>query len=115
MKPPRVQWRVYYGDGRRIGADECDPFKLPAWDVQAIACHDPDPDSKGSQALSGVDYYWWENDQWQGGNFVGLVDYLARPGPRKVLVGRMMPWAAHKRIVNEACQDRDVLPGGGAP
>src|SRR3990172_5918358 len=91
-------FRVYYDGGATYDGD---PFWTPVFGVLVIVEQDPD---HGRRLVSAKDYYVWEHKRWWAVDFVGMVDYLARPGPRRVLFGRTVPndvWYAAMRRANE--------------
>jgi hypothetical protein len=108
-------WRIYYGDGSTV-SDDVDPFTVPGVDVQAIVQRDADV---GRYVLHHMDFYWWvEADrQWHQGDVFGLWDYLARPGPKKVVFGRSLDNQSYKALLTVAVNDPDfpvksaLLPG----
>jgi len=104
-----VPWRVYYDNGN---THDGDPWLAPSWGVLCIVEADPE---HGKRIVQGRDFYvwddkgdgywhWWEADQY------GLIDYLARPGPRKVLFGRMVPNSIWQRVFDRAYNDPDFPP-----
>lgn len=97
-----MNWRVYFGDGSTVA--DVDPWTVPGLDVQAIVQADEDV---GRYVLHGHDFYWWEPEegQWFGGDHFGLWDYLARPGPRKVVFARSLSNVAYKAILSRALSD----------
>jgi hypothetical protein len=95
-------WRVYYGDGSTFDGD---PSEAPALNVQAIAVADP---VVGRFVWSARDFYWWEHDQWFGGDLFGVFDYLQRPGWKRVLFGRSIPRATFEAVMKRALEDEDL-------
>jgi hypothetical protein len=79
-----IKARVYYADGTTYAGEV---FGAPAWGVLCIVERSAE---HGRQIVSGGDYYWYEFGHWWAGDFIGMIDYLARPGARKVLIGRMV-------------------------
>lgn len=80
------QFRIYYHDGTTYDGD---PFQAPAWGVLVIV--EPNRDS-GRQIVQNGDYYCWSDNHWYPMDYIGMVDYLARPGPRKVIFGRLVSY-----------------------
>lgn len=76
-------FRVYYDDGSTFDGD---PFDAPFWGVLVIVEADAE---HGRRIVSNGDYYVWEN-RWRAKDFIGMIDYLQQPGPRKVICGRMV-------------------------
>lgn len=81
-----MRFRIYYADRSTYSDTNGTPFDAPAFGVQWVTTMLP-----RWWGIYGQDYYWLDNDRWEGGNIGGLIDYLQRPGPRKVLWGRTIP------------------------
>lgn len=98
-----LAWRIYYGDGSTYVGD---PFLAPARNVQVIVARDPDV---GRFLHLGYDFYWWDDafTTWFGGDINGLWDNLDRPGPKRVLFGRVVPPRDHQSCVLRALNDPD--------
>lgn len=99
---------VFYGDGSTFSAEDGDPFSAPGENVQTIIRPDPDHNWR---AINGCHAYGWE-DRGDGLEWWGLqtesdlVQYLLRPGPRKVLYGRTLSNERYREIIaqaNELC------------
>jgi len=75
------------------------PEVAPERGVQAIVQADPDV---GWYCITGKDYYVWLGDEWQGVDAFGLFDYLATPGWKRVLFGRMVRAEEYDRIYAKA-------------
>lgn len=104
-----AKWRIYYGDGAVYDAA---PELAPASNVQAIiSSHDV----LGRQLCAGRDFYWWDAGEWWGGDIVGLIDYLNRPGWKKVLAGRSIKDQTYIDVCNAARSDPDFQEIKGAP
>jgi hypothetical protein len=93
-------FKVFYADGSTYTGDA---FDAPAWGVLLIAETDKD---HGRRIVSNGDYYVWE-ERWRAKDFVGLIDYLAQPGPRKVLIGRMVDNEIWNETFKRANEDAD--------
>lgn len=78
-----MSFKVYYADGSTYTGDVYD---ARAFGVLLILEKDKD---HGRRIVSNGHYYIWQ-ERWFPVDFVGLIDYLAQPGPRKVLIGRMV-------------------------
>lgn len=91
-------WRIYYGDGSTYDGD---PYFAPALDVQVIVENDP------RILVHGWHHYWYEKDQWYGGDLFGLWDYLTRPGPKKVIFGRTIETEDFRQLLESADNDPD--------
>jgi len=92
-------FRVYYDGGATYDGDV---WLAPAWGVLCIVEADPD---HGRRIVSNGDYYVWQDGRWWDVDYVGLVDYLARPGARKVLIGRLVSNEEYGRAYNAANND----------
>ena len=102
-----LAWRIYYADGSRIDSAQTLVHKVPKTGVIAIV----QPDSElGRTVLQRMDFYWWEDNEFWGGDIFGLWDYLTRPGNKLVLFGRSIPNAAYREIVQRAIHDPDFKP-----
>lgn|SRR5512135_757499 len=107
-----MNYRVYYADGSVYAGE---PWNAPAWGVLVIVEKDPD---HGRRLVSAKDYYIWDEDnsRWWSVDFIGMVDYLGRPGKKRVLFGRTVPneeWYDVMRIANED-PDFPVRTGWGS-
>ena len=106
-------YRIYYADGTTYSGD---PSGAPAWGVLVIVETDPE---HGRRLVTGKDYYirdgelgrtssatafdgrWWSVDQ------IGMLDYLARPGWKRVLFGRTVGNEAWYEAMRRANEDPD--------
>lgn len=78
-----ASWRIYYDTGETYDG----PIETaPAWGVIAVVC---------------------APDVWHGGDYVGLIDYLARPGWKRVLFGRLVPNDVFEKVSGAAAHDPD--------
>lgn len=100
-----VTWRIYYADGTTFDSNDGVPDVAQPWGVQAVVCALEDPANPST--YFGEDYYWWDPDGWRGGDFIGLIDYLARPGWKRVLFGRLVDNATFATIRDRAFHDQD--------
>lgn len=103
-------WRVYYDDGTTGDSTNFSPEIVPALGVLCVV--QPDPDT-GRHRLSKVDYYWFENEEWWGGDLFGLFDYLTRPGLKVVKFGRTVDNETFRRIMAIADADPDFPARSG--
>lgn len=99
-----IAWKIYYDDGTTYTGD---PFLAPALGV-LIVVH-PDPEH-GRYFRFNHDYYWFENNRWEGGDLFGLYDYLMRPGCKKVIFGRIVTNERFGEVYNQAMLDMDFAP-----
>ena len=93
-------FRIFYADGSTYSGDVYD---APAFGVLLIVEKDKD---HGRRIVSNGDYYVWDG-RWWSKDFVGLIDYLAQPGPRKVLIGRMVDNALWNETFKRANEDAE--------
>lgn len=105
-------WRIYYDDGSTY-SDADGPVELaPCTGVLVIVQRDP---RVGVVRWFHKHHYAWDHAQWlglgderaPGDGLWGLVDYLSRPGWKKVLSGRTVPYAAWTSVLNQAMTDPD--------
>jgi len=96
-------FRIYYHDQPPYDGD---PFYAPIWGVLVIVENDPD---SGRRLVQNGDYYVWEG-RWWPVDFAGLLDYLARPGPRRVLIGRLVGDDDFRKTYIAADNDPDFRP-----
>lgn len=95
-------WRVYYDGRAPFPGDAATAFDAPAWGVLLIV---EQSQEHGRRVVSNGDYYVWQHGAWWAKDFIGLIDYLAEPGPRKVLIGRMVPNPVWEKAWREAEAD----------
>jgi hypothetical protein len=101
-------WRVYYGDGSTFTNEDGPAQAAPGLGVLCIVQWDVQ--LRRREILHGdgprvVDWYWWEGESWLCGDMAGLVQYLAAPGPQKILAGRNVPNAQFRRVMRQAAND----------
>lgn len=95
------EFRIYYADGSTFAGKAWD---APAFGVLVIVERDSE---HGRRLVTTGDYYVWRDERWWACDFVGLIDYLAQPGPRKVLIGRMVSNDAFRSAYMAADSDTD--------
>lgn len=78
-----LDYRIYYEHETYSGPH----WDAPAWGVLLIVEKDRE---HGRRIVSNGDYYVWDK-RWWAKDWIGLVDYLQQPGPKKVIFGRMVP------------------------
>lgn len=98
-------WKVWYGDGTVHSDDDGPPDQTPALGVQVVAQAD---EKTGRLLLSGRDYYWWQDGRWWAGDLFGAWDYLARPGWKRLLFGRMIDDDRWNAVLGMALADPDL-------
>ena len=96
-------YRVYYDDKPCYDGD---PFYAPAFGVVAIVQRNK---AHGRKVTSNFDFYVWKDDlqEWMGCDMFGMIDYLNIPGPKRVLIGRMIEKERFYKIVKQANEDPD--------
>lgn len=97
-----MKWKIYYDDGSTFSDEDGRVYDAPALGVQVIAQEDPDV---GRQLFWEIDFYWYSEHGWFGGDVFGLWDYLATPGPKVVKFGRYVPRADFLRAYHKALKD----------
>lgn len=100
-------FRIYYDGGATYAGD---PYAAPAFGVLVIVETDAE---HGRRIIQNADYYCWRDGQWYEADFVGLIDYLAQPGPKKVVFGRLVANEAHQAAFDLAYSDPDFAPKTG--
>ena len=93
-------FRIYYADGSTFDGE---PFDAPFFGVLCIVEKDAD---HGRRIVTQGDYYVWES-RWRNVDFIGLVDYLAQPGNRKVICGRLVDNDTWNATIKRANEDPD--------
>jgi hypothetical protein len=81
-------YRIYYAGQSTY---EGDPEMAPGDGVLAIVQPDETTDYRvthGGGPHYGHGFYWWEKGEWFIGDIYGVMQYLAEPGWKKVLLGR---------------------------
>lgn len=101
-----LAWKIWYDGGASYYGD---PWEAPAFGVQVVVLADAE---NGRAMRMNHDYYWYlpGSDTWEGGDIVGLIDYLAQRGPRKVVFGRIVPNADFRATYQLALDDLDFAP-----
>lgn len=95
-------WTIFYSDREPFSSEHGSPFEAPARGVLAIL-------DVHVQVMTGFDFYWWNGDEWLGGEIFGLWDYLASPGEKTVKFGRTVPDADYQATVAEAIAKRKKI------
>lgn len=107
VPPPPHRWIVWYDDGSSFTDRDGEPHEAPRWGVMCIAAYSAD---HGRMIWHGTDYYVWDTE-WISCDFVGLIDYLTRPGKEKtVLIGRHVSPRTFYAIYNAADSDPRLPP-----
>jgi hypothetical protein len=92
-------FRIYYADGSTFDGD---PFEAPGLGVLLIVERDIE---HGRRIVSGGDYFVWRDSRWFSADQIGMLDYLLQPGPRKVIVGRMVDNETYRNVYIAADSD----------
>jgi hypothetical protein len=101
-------YRIYYDDGSTFdGAVE----SAPCDGVIVIVQDDPDV---GRELLHIKDFYYWEFGRWWGSDLYGMMDYLRRPGWKKIVAGRNTFYANYADLYRRANEDPDFAPKTGS-
>jgi hypothetical protein len=99
-----IPWKIYYSDGTTYTGV---PENAPAFGVQVIVHQDKE---HGKYLVHNYDYYWYLNNRWEGGDIVGLIDYLAFHRPSIVCFGRIISNEEFQEIYSTALMDKDFKP-----
>lgn len=103
----RLDWRIYYDGADPVDSGQVGPDGVPVFGVLVIVCRDSD---HGRRLVATKDFYvwveWGDEYSWLGVDQYGLLDYLAQPGWKKILIGRMV----HPDRFNEAMRRADQDP-----
>lgn len=102
------KYRVYYADGSIYSGD---PAKAPVFGVLAIVEFDK---IAGRRIVSRSDYYCLDDRgeglSWFEADYIGFIDYLATPGYKRVLFGRLVSNKTFDEIYQHALTDPDFPP-----
>lgn len=121
-----MEWKIFYSDKRTIDSTQKDPFELDGdkerAGIQVIIQPAEDPRDSWVTA-SGDDYFVWDNigdrHKWVGVDFVGLLLYLLKSGPKCVLFGEITTNERFKEIwdsaVKEIGEKHSFIPGERHP
>ena len=103
---PELEWAIYYDDDTVFTNLDGDVAVAPVWGVQVVTYKDAD---RGWFTQTSTKYYVWddrgEGYRWYGADDVGFIDYLQRPGWKRVLLGRTIPNKRFTEICNRAKKD----------
>lgn len=100
-----MDWKILYSDDHYSDEDG-PPENAPKIDVQAIIVRDT---LIGRRIEARSDYYIWVPSRggWRGVDTFGLFDYLATPGSKIVLFGRVLSDPDWRSLWTLATQDPD--------
>ena len=94
-------FRIYYDGGVTYDGD---PYDAPAFGVLVIVEKHPDC---GRILHTTKDYFIWLGKGWMSVDFIGMLDYLAQPGHKKVIFGRMVADDVWNETMKRAYEDPD--------
>jgi len=98
-----TKWIIWYGDGSSIDWTQMSPHEVPRW---GVVCVTQESAEHGRVLWNNGDYYFYEDNQWMRCDFIGLIDYITRPDPYKIiLIGRMISNNKYMEIFRRACED----------
>jgi hypothetical protein len=91
-------WTIIYADLSTFDSSEGSPSESPGLGVLSIVVP---YDLTNYTVMHGgghadLAYFWWQDEQWYLGNYVGFVRYLQKPGVKVVRFGETVPnstWA----------------------
>lgn len=107
----QLRWRIYYDDGPTFSSEDGDPVDAPAYGVICIVACDP---AVNRIILNGWDWYYYDGQEWWGGDIYGLLDRLCHRIPTfAVCQGRTVRNEDYGRIMGLADKDPDFPPRGG--
>ncbi len=80
-----ADWIIFYDDGHSFSSLDGQAWEAPRSYVLCIAVADP---SCGAYVLAETNYYAWhyEDSKWVGHDLSGLIQYLHKPGDRKLVL-----------------------------
>ena len=93
-----MHWMIFYGDGSTFCHEDGSPSDAPAYGVICIVQDALRP----SQVLHQVDFYWWRDDRWTGGDIFGFIDQAANFGATWVKQGRTIRSDDYQEIMSRA-------------
>ena len=101
-------FKVFYDDGTTYTGD---PFNAPVLGALIVVEDDKD---HGRRIISMCDYFCWDDRgdglHWWGVDFIGMIDYLTRPGVKRILIGRIVANTLWNEIYQKAMTDCDFHP-----
>lgn len=98
-----MPFKVFYHDREPYTGD---PENAPVFGVLLILESDPE---HGRRIIQNGDYYGWDPAEcrWFPFDYAGLMDYLQRPGWKRVLIGRLVSNADFLDVVKQVETDPD--------
>lgn len=100
------RWRIFYDDRTSFDWDS-GLENAPGLGVLVVVQEDEDV---GRELLHMKDFYYWDEGRWMGCDMIGLIDYLQRPGLKKVLIGRNTTHQNYHSTMLRAQNDGDFPP-----
>jgi len=103
-----IEWIVWYADGTSFTSEDGEPHEAPRWGAVVVGQLSKD---HGRILWSNKDYFFWEDGEWLEADYLGLIDYLTRPGKEKVvLIGRLVKMKQFHELYNSAVNDPRLPP-----
>lgn len=103
-----MAFKIFYDDGTTYTGE---PENAPVLGALIIV---EDDKNHGRQIICKGDYFCWDDRgnglHWWEADFIGLVDYLIRPGMKRVLIGRLVSEETWSEVYNRALNDPDFKP-----
>lgn len=111
---PNFNWKMYTCDGGDIAEYDGsqDVLQCPTSCVQAIAKADP---YHGYTLLSNRDFYWYDftAENWEGGDYAGLLFYIMSPGPKKIAFGLTISTERFWQVIAHVYADQSIPDKSG--
>jgi hypothetical protein len=98
-----MNYRIYYAESETYDGE---PQNAPAFGVLLILEKDAE---HGRRIVSGGDYYGFivAERRWRAFDQIGMIDYLAQSGWKKVVIGRMVSNQDWQAVYRKAEADMD--------
>lgn len=103
-EPPKVLWRIYYGDYSTFDNLMGEPADAPSTGVICIVQKHPD---YGFIVSAFKDFYWWAKNEWWGSDQAGFWQHMFEPGAKIVKFGVSVPSPVFQEIMKMATKDQD--------
>lgn len=102
--PTIVKWRIYYDDKSTFSSVEGTAAEAPSAGVIAIVQKEKD---SGWVVTAFKDYYWYENDEWWGGDAPGFWQHMFKGGAKIVKFGVTTTAANFNETMVRAAADQE--------
>lgn len=103
-----IKYKIFYDDGSTYSGE---PENAPVFGALIVIQEDKE---HGRSIHSMCDYFCWDDRgdglKWWEADYIGMVDYLSRPGMKRILIGRLIPNARWGEIYKLALDDADLPP-----